>query len=79
MSQEAKSFRGEAQAWLGLGTCEKESFNKYEAMGNFETALDRASEAGDQKLEREISKELVKVYQIIALEFQEANDYDKAL
>lgn len=79
ISMEQKSLRGEAQAWLGLGNCEKESFNKGEAMTNFETALQKAIEVQDQKLEREISKELVKVYQIIALEFQEHNNFDDAL
>ena len=72
-------YTGEALAWLGLGNCEKESFNKYEAMTNFETALQKAQELQESKLEREISKELVKVYQIIALEFQDNNDFDEAL
>ena len=62
ISMESKSLKGEAQAWLGLGNCEKESFNKYEAMTNFETALQKAQELQEKKLEREISKELVKVY-----------------
>jgi len=79
ISMESKSLKGEALAWLGLGNCEKESFNKYEAMTNFETALQKAQELQDSRLEKEISKELVKVYQIIALEFQDNNDFDEAL
>ena len=79
ISMESKSLRGEALAWLGLGNCEKESFNKYEAVTNFETALQKAQELQESKLEREISKELVKVHQVIALEFQDNNDFDMAL
>jgi tetratricopeptide (TPR) repeat protein len=48
-------------------------------MGNLETALEKANEGMDQKLEKDISKELVRVYQIIANDFQEQGDFDKAL
>lgn len=76
---EYKSLIGEAQAWKGLGICEEKVQNKYEAMGNLETALEKANEGMDQKLEKDISKELVRVYQIIANDFQEQGDFDKAL
>lgn len=48
-------------------------------MSALETALDKANEGGDPKLEKDISKELVRVYQIIAKDFQEQGDFDKAL
>lgn len=38
-------------------------------MSALETALDKANEGGDPKLEKDISKELVRVYQIIAKDF----------
>lgn len=76
---EYKSLKGEAEAWKGLGICEEKVQNKYEAMGNLETAKEKANDGGETKLEKEISKELVRVYQIIAKDFQEQGDFDEAL
>lgn len=64
---------------MGLGICEEKVFNIFEAMGNLETALEKANSANNQKLEKEISRELVRVYQIIAIQFQDQGDFDKAL
>ena len=72
-------MKGEAEAWKGLGICEEKVQNKYEAMGNLETAKEKANDGGETKLEKEISKELVRVYQIIAKDFQEQGDFDEAL
>lgn len=69
VSLEFKSLKGEAESWMGLGCCEEKVHNKYEAMGNLETALEKATEGGEPKLEKEISKELVRVYQLIANDF----------
>ena len=79
ISLEAKTLKGEAEAWMGLGICEEKVHNKYEAMGNLETALEKAIEGSENKLEKNISKELVRVYQLIAQEFQDQGDFDKAL
>lgn len=77
---EAKFVEGEAKAYMGLGICEEKVLNIFEAMGNLETALQKAIHAGTlQKLEKEISRELVRVYQIIAIQFQDQNDFDKSL
>lgn len=38
-------------------------------MKYLETALDKAIDAKQNKIEKEISKELVRVYQIIAIEY----------
>ena len=64
---------------MGLGICEEKVFNIFNAMGNLETALEKANSANNQKLEKEISRELVRVYQIIAIQFQDQGDFDKAL
>lgn len=59
---EHKSLKGQAEAFKGLGICEEQVFNIYEAMHKLETARDRAVDAPDDKLERLISKDLVRVY-----------------
>lgn len=64
---------------MGLGICEEKVFNIFNAMGNLETALEKANSAQNDKLEKEISRELVRVYQIIAIQFQDQGDFDKAL
>ena len=56
---------------MGLGICEEKVHNKYEAMGNLETALQKATDGSENKLEKAISKELVRVYQLIAQGFQD--------
>ena len=67
MSIEAKYIEGEAKAYMGLGICEEKVLNIFYAKDNLETALERAVEGGTlQKIEKEISRELVRVYQIIA-------------
>ena len=62
VSMEAKSLKGQAEAFKGLGNCEEQVKNKYEAMHKLETALDRAVDGSEPKLEKEISKDLVRVY-----------------
>ena len=42
MSIRAKYVEGEAQAYMGLGKCEEQVLNKFNAMGNLETALEKA-------------------------------------
>jgi tetratricopeptide (TPR) repeat protein len=69
ISVESKYVEGEAKAYMGLGICEEKVLNIFEAMGNLETALQKAIDGNIQKLEKEISKELVRVYQIIAIQF----------
>lgn len=52
---------------MGLGICEEKVMNIFHAMENLVTALSKAEEGKINKLEKEISKELVRVYQTIAL------------
>jgi hypothetical protein len=47
---------------MGLGICEEEVFNIFNSKGNLETAREKATDAGNQKLEKEISVHLVRVY-----------------
>ena len=68
VSIEAKFTEGESRAYMGLGICEEEVFNIFNSMGNLETALEKAISATTlTKLEKEISKQLVRVYQKIAV------------
>ena len=79
VSIRAKFVEGEAQAYMGLGKCEEQVLNKHFAMENLETALEKATDVNLSRLEQEISKELVRVYQKIAISFQEQREFDKAL
>jgi len=67
VSVEAGLVEGEARAYTGLGICEEEVFNIFNSKGNLETAREKATDANNPKLEKEISVHLVRVYQKIAL------------
>ena len=69
-------------AFKGLGICEEKVLNKFEAQTNFETALEKAVEGSEGNLEaiaREISKDLVRVYQSIAMEYDEQGECELSL
>ena len=44
VSVEFKYIEGEALAYRGLGICEEQVLNKFEAMAHLETSLDKANE-----------------------------------
>ena len=48
-------------------------------MNHLETALQKATDGNLDEHERNISKDLVRVYQTIALRFQDERDFDKSL
>jgi hypothetical protein len=48
-------------------------------MGHMETAMDKCVEGSLDELEKHISKDLVRVYQTIASQFSDQNDFDKSL
>ena len=79
VSIEFKYVEGQALAFKGLGICEEKVLNKFESRNNFETALEKAIEGDLQNIAREISKDLVRVYQLIAMEFDENCDYENSL
>lgn len=79
MSIDHKYFEGEAKSYKGLGICEEKVLNIFEAMNYLETALEKSIDASLTKIERDISKELVRVYQNIAIEFQEREEFAKSL
>ena len=66
VSLDFKYFEGEALAHKGLGFCEENVHNKFEAMGQLETALAKATEGNLDRIKVEILKDLVRVYQQIA-------------
>lgn len=69
MSVEFKYVEGEAQAYRGLGICYEKVMNKEFSMGYLETALEKAQEGQLTLISKEISKDLVRVYQQIAIEY----------
>jgi tetratricopeptide (TPR) repeat protein len=79
ISIEYKYIEGIAKAYRGLGICQEKVLNIFEAMENLETALEHSIEGNQTKIEKEISKDLVRVYQIIAVDFFERDDFHKAL
>eukprot|EP00347_Sterkiella_histriomuscorum_P015789 403355675 len=79
VSIDAKFIEGEAKAYKGLGICEEKVLNIFEAMNYLETALEKSIDGSLTKIEKEISKELVRVYQIIAIDFQDREEFDKSL
>ena len=79
ISIEFKYIEGEAQSYKGLGICEEEVLNKAEAMEHLQTALEKAEEGQLQNIQKEISKNLVRVYQQIAVEYQDKGEFDNAL
>lgn len=78
-SIDAKYVIGEAEAYKGLGICEEKVLNIFNAMSNLETALQKVIDGNIPKIQKDISQELVRVYQIIAVSFQDQNDFDKSL
>ncbi len=50
VSVEDGLIKGEAEAYKGLGTCEKEVLNIFYAMGHLEMALDKATEGNLENL-----------------------------
>ena len=79
ISIEFKYIEGEAQAHRGLGICEEQVCNKFEAMQHLETALEKAKNGEKFEVERVISKDLVRVYQQIAKEYLDMNEFDMSL
>ena len=79
ISIEFKYIEGEAQAHRGLGICEEKVFNKFPAMQHLETALDKANSGELFDVARVISKDLVRVYQLIANEYLEQSDFEMSL
>jgi len=47
VSEQEGIHKGEAEAYQGLGTCEENVLNIFNAMGNLETALNKANKAPD--------------------------------
>jgi len=79
ISIEFKYIEGEANAHRGLGICEEKVFNKFPAMQHLETALDKANSGELFDCARVISKDLVRVYQLIANEYLEQSDFEMSL
>jgi len=79
VSNEFKYIEGQALAFKGLGICEEKVYNKFEAKENLETALEKASEGNLDNIAFECSKDLARVYQSIAMDFNEQGDPNSSL
>ncbi len=53
--------------------------NIFEAKNYLETALERSIDGSLTKIEKIISIDLVRVYQVIAIDFQNRDEFDKSL
>ena len=72
-------IEGEAQALRGLGICEEKVLNKHPAKNHLEAALEKAEKLDNPDVARMISKDLVRVYQMIANEFLEQKNFTDSL
>ena len=54
---------GEALAYKGLGIAEEKVMNKHKAMEHLETSLNKANELNLQAIQKQIARDLVRVYQ----------------
>ena len=79
VSNEFKYTEGQALAFKGLGICEEKVYNKFEAKENLETALEKAAEGNLDGIARDVSKDLVRVYQSIAVDHDQNNEPEAAL
>ena len=79
ISQEFKYIEGEALAHRGLGICEEKVLNKDQAMKKLELSLQKATEGQLDHITAEISRDLVRVYQQIAMEHLEVEQFDESL
>ena len=62
VSIEQGVIKGEAESYQGLGKCEENVLNIFYAKGYLEDALNKAVEGSLEELEKQISKDLVRVY-----------------
>ena len=68
---ENNKLEEEIRAYKGLGICEEQVLNIFESMEYLEKALEKAIDNTLLKIEKEISLDLVRVYKIIAIQFQD--------
>lgn len=79
VSNDFKYVEGQALAFKGLGICEEKVYNKFEAMENLETALEKAAEGQLESIAEGVTRDLVRVYQSIAIDHNENNDPNASL
>jgi len=69
VSVEEAQLKGESEAYQGLGICEENVMNIFFAMNHLETSLAKAMDGNLGEHQKMISKDLVRVYQTIALRY----------
>lgn len=79
LSKESKNARGEAKAYQGLGNCEEKVMNIFQAKSYLEMGLEKACDENLQDEVTTISTDLVRIYKIIAKDFQKNSEFDKAI
>jgi len=78
-SIEHKNKIGEIEAYMQLGICEEHVYNINNAMQYLEIALNKAVDISDKKCILKVSKELMRVYETIAGEYEASQDYETSL
>lgn len=69
IAKEHKKIEEEIRSYKGLGICEEQVLNIFEAMEYLERALEKAIDNSLLKMVKEISLDLVRVYKIIAIQY----------
>lgn len=82
IAKENKNLIEEAKAYKGLGICEQQVFNIFQSMKYLEIAYEKAIDANTHSSESQqkaISKDLVKVYEEIAKEYESKRLFEQSL
>ena len=79
LSKQSKHGEGEATSYMGLGLCEEGEKKIEKAQEYYETALEKALDKDLHAIVKQISEQLIRVYEKLALSYEETADYQKTL
>lgn len=79
ISKQQKYAEGEATSYMGLGLCEEGERNITKAQEYYEIALEKALDKDLHSIDKIISEQLIRVYEKLAINNEEASDFRKAL
>ncbi len=79
LSKQNKYPEGEATSYMGLGLCEEGERKIDKAKEYYETALEKALDKDLHAIVKQISDQLVRIYEKLALSYEETGDYQKTL
>jgi tetratricopeptide (TPR) repeat protein len=79
MSKQAKYAEGEATSYMGLGFCEEGERNIVKAQEYYETALEKGLDKDLHAIVKQISEQLIRIYEKLAVTYEDSGDYQKTL